>query len=238
MATSKCLPKRKGLGWAWISWGLRARERSGHIGHSCVTAGAVRPCGHTAAAPPGWILARVLAQHEESATIGRIAAREGRVSTHCHLPWARGPPQLLQAIREEASAVAPRAVIATTRQEGMRTFHPDVVGIQVVRLSPLDPVPLEALEELLGEREVAVVRIEDVHIRRTEPRSLPHLPCQAGDRCLMLLQRGHGTPASAIVLGMVEDIDWLLPQVLGPLGGSENEGRARINGPVTIIDHQ
>src|SRR6266487_5071049 len=120
----------------------------------------------------------------------------------------------------------------------MRTFHPDVVGIQVVGLSSLDTVPLEALEELLREREVAVVRVEDVNIRRTEPRSLPHLPCQAGNRLLMLLQRGHDAPASAIVLGMVEDVDRLLPQVLGTLSGGEDEGRARIDWPVTSIDQQ
>src|SRR5882724_5969851 len=193
--------------------------------------------GNTSA-PPGWILARVLAQHDEAATIGRIAAREGRFSPHRHLPCTRCPPKLLKAIREEDGAVAPRAVIATTGKEGMRTFHPDVVGIKVVGLSPLDAVPLEALEELLCEREVAVVWVEDVNIRRTEPRSLPHLPCQAGDRFLMLLQRGHGAPASAIVLGMVQDVDRLLPQVLGPLSGGEDEGRTRIDRPVTIIDHQ
>src|SRR5215470_4134772 len=120
----------------------------------------------------------------------------------------------------------------------MRTFYPDVVGIKVVRLSPLDAVPLEAFEELLREREVAVVRVEDVNIRRPEPRSLPHLPGQAGDRRLMLLQRGHGAPASAIVLGVVQDVDWLLLQVLGPLSGGEDEGPTRIDWPVTIIDHQ
>src|SRR5207249_8380618 len=113
-----------------------------------------------------------------------------------HLPWNRGPPKPLHAIREEDGAVAPRAVIATTGKEGMRTFNPDVVGIKVVGLSSLDTVPLEALEELLREREVAVVRVEDVHIRRPEPRALPHLSCQAGDRFLMLLQRCHGAPAS------------------------------------------
>src|SRR5215475_15440812 len=105
----------------------------------------------------------------------------------------------------------------------MRTFHPDVVGIKVVGLSELDTVPLEALEELLGEREIAVVRVEDVNIHRTETRALPHLPCQAGDRRLMLLQRGHGAPASASILGMVQDVDRLLTQVLGPLSGGEDE---------------
>src|SRR5207244_11733857 len=111
--------------------------------------------------------ARGLAQHDESATVGRIAAREGRFSAHRHLPWTRCPPKLLNAIREEDGAVAPRAVIATTGQEGMRTFYPDVVGIKVVGLSSLDTVPLEALEEMLREREVDVVRVEDVHIIHT-----------------------------------------------------------------------
>src|SRR4029453_14292342 len=97
----------------------------------------------------------------------------------------------------------------------------------------LDAVPLEALKELLREREVAVVRVEDAHIRRTEPRSLPHLPCQAGGRRLMLLQRCHGAPASAIVLGMVEDVDRLLPQVLGTLSGGEDEGWHSIDWSVT-----
>jgi HTH-type transcriptional regulator, competence development regulator len=68
----------------------------------------------TKSAPPGWILARVLAQHDEAATIGRIAAREGRFSAHRHLPCTRCPPKLLKAIREEDGAVAPRSVIATT----------------------------------------------------------------------------------------------------------------------------
>ena len=64
--------------------------------------------------PLGQMLARVLAQHDEAATIGRIAAREGRFSPHRHLPCTRCPSQLLKAIREEDGAVAPRAVIATT----------------------------------------------------------------------------------------------------------------------------
>ena len=31
MATSKCLPKLKGTGWALISWGLRARKGNTRI---------------------------------------------------------------------------------------------------------------------------------------------------------------------------------------------------------------
>ena len=84
--------------------------------------------GHTSA-PPGWILARVLAQHDEAATIGRIAAREGRVSPHRHLSWTRGPPQLLQAIREEDGAVAPRAVIARRVKKPKRISFPAFMGL-------------------------------------------------------------------------------------------------------------
>src|SRR4029453_10795981 len=178
MATSKCLPKLKGMGWAWSSWGLSARARRAHCHHTGLRDG---PPAKLAGELLYALLARVLAQHDEAAAIGRIAAREGRFSPHRHLPWTRCPPKLLHAIREEGGAVAPRSVIATTGKEGMRTFHPDVVGIKVVGLSSLDTVPLEALEELLCEREVAVVRVEDVNIRRPEPRALPHLPCQARD---------------------------------------------------------
>ena len=41
----------------------------------------------------------------------------------------------------------------------------------------------------------------------------------------MLLQGRHSAPTPAIILGMVKDVDWLLPQVLGTLGGGEDEGR-------------
>ncbi len=65
-------------------------------------------------APRGWILARVLAEHDEAVTVGRIAAREGSFSPHRHLPWTRCPPKLLNAIGVEDGAVAPRSVISTT----------------------------------------------------------------------------------------------------------------------------
>jgi len=35
-----------------------------------------------------------------------------------------------------------------------------------------------------------------------------------------------------------EDVDRLLPQILGTLSGGEDEGPTRIDWPVTIIDHQ
>ena len=51
----------------------------------------------------------------------------------------------------------------------MRPFDPDVVGIEVVGFSPLDAVPLEALQELLRKREVSVVWVEYVNILGTQP---------------------------------------------------------------------
>ena len=62
----------------------------------------------------GRILARELAQHDEAATIGRIAARKGSFSPNRHLPWTRGPPKLLDAISVEDGAVATRSVISAT----------------------------------------------------------------------------------------------------------------------------
>src|SRR5262245_63639272 len=107
----------------------------------------------------------------------------------------------------------------------MLPFDPDVVRIEVVSFSQLDAVPLEALEEGLRESEVAVVRVEDVDLRDTETGPLLHLPRQARDRALVLLQGCHGAAAAAGILRMVQDVDRFLPQVLRPLGGCENESR-------------
>ena len=61
----------------------------------------------------------------------------------------------------------------------MWTLYPDVFGVEVVGLSPSDAVPLEALQELLGEREVAVVRVEYVDVVRDPVLSPPtsSAPC-------------------------------------------------------------
>ena len=120
----------------------------------------------------------------------------------------------------------------------MRAFDPDVVGIEVVRLPPLDAVPLEALEELLGEREVAVVRVEYIDIRWAQPGTLPHLACEAGDRLLVLVQSRHRAPTPAVLLCMVEDVDRLLPQVPGTLSRGEDEGRAGVDRPVAVVNHK
>ena len=130
----------------------------------------------------------MLAEHDEAVTVGCIAAREGGVSPHRHLPWTCCPSKLLNAIGVEDGAVASGPVVSATGKEGMGTFDPDVVGVKVVGLSQLDTVPLEALQKLLRECEVAVVRIEDVNIRCTKPGTLPHFTCQTSDRLLMLLQ--------------------------------------------------
>jgi hypothetical protein len=41
------------MGWALISWGLSARERSGHIVHLSFTYGAVRPLENAASKSEG-----------------------------------------------------------------------------------------------------------------------------------------------------------------------------------------
>src|SRR5688572_21178515 len=169
---------------------------------------------------------RVLAECHEAAAIGRVAAGDRSFSAHRHLPRARRTPKLLEAVREKAGTGTSRTIVAATGKEGVRTFDPDVVRIEVVRLASLDAVPLEALEKLLREGEIAVVGVEDVDVPGAQPRSLPHLACQAGAGFLVLLQRGHAAPAPVVVLAMVEDVDRFLPQVLRPLRGREDEGRA------------
>ena len=51
----------------------------------------------------------------------------------------------------------------------MRSFDPDVIGIEVVGFSQFDAVPLEAFQELLRKREVSVVWVEYVNVLGTQP---------------------------------------------------------------------
>ena len=111
----------------------------------------------------------MLAEHDEAVAVGGVAACEGGLGTHRHLPRSCCSSELLNAIGVEDGAVASGSVISTTGEEGVRPFDPDVVGIEVVGLSPLDAVPLEAIQELLGEREVAVVWVEYVDVVRAQP---------------------------------------------------------------------
>ena len=113
------------------------------------------------------ILARILAEHDEAITVRRIAAGQGCLSPHRHLPRAGCSPKLLNAIGIEDGAVASRPVVSTTGKEGMRTFDPYVIGIKIVGLSQPNTVPLEPLQELLREGEVAIIWVEDVDVRGT-----------------------------------------------------------------------
>ena len=77
--------------------------------------------------------------------------------------------------------------VPTAGQEGVWPLDPDVTGIEVVSFSFFDTVPLEALQESLGEGSVAVVRIEDVHVLRTESGTLPQLARQVAGGFLHLV---------------------------------------------------
>ena len=97
-------------------------------------------------------LARILAEHDEPIAVRRVAARERSLRPHRHLPRTRRSPKLLNAVGVEDSAIATRPIVSTTGEERMRTLDPDVISVEVVGLTPLDSVPLECLQELLGER--------------------------------------------------------------------------------------
>ena len=106
----------------------------------------------------------MLAEHYETVAVWRVTAGEGGISLHRDLPRTSRPPKLLKAIREDSGAGASGPIVPTTGKEGMRTFDPDVVGVEVVGFSQLDAVPLKAFEELLREGQIAVVWIEDINI--------------------------------------------------------------------------
>ena len=117
------------------------------------------------ATPP---LTRVLAEHDEAVAVGGVAAGEGGLGFHRHLAGSGCASELLDAVGVEDGAVAASAVVSSAGEERVRPLDTDVFGVEVVGLSPSDSVPLEALQELLREREVAVVRVEYVDVAGTQ----------------------------------------------------------------------
>ena len=81
-------------------------------------------------------LARVLAEHDEAVAVGGVAACKGGLGLYRHLAGAGCAAELLDAVGVEDGSVAARAVVSSAGEERVRTFYPDVVGVEVVGLSP------------------------------------------------------------------------------------------------------
>ena len=107
----------------------------------------------------------------------------------------------------------------------MRTLNPDVVRVEGEGVSPLNPVPLEGLQVKLGHYGVAVVGVEDVHIRRTKAGALIH-PLRGAVRPILdLVQVRLGGAVREIVLGMVEYVHGRLSHIPCPLRGGDQISR-------------
>ena len=126
--------------------------------------------------------------------LGRESASDAGLGSYVDLPLARLSPQLLNAI-EVAPPTGPSVtVVPTAGAQGVRSFNADIPGVEVVCLSPLHTVPLEALQIVLEEEGEAVVRVKHVQLTGGEPRALIDLPGYAVGECLGLIQGFTATP--------------------------------------------
>src|SRR5262249_38475561 len=69
---------------------------------------------------------------------------------------------------------APGPNIPAARAARVRSLDPDVVGVEREGVAAFDAVPLEALEEELRHRGIAIVRIEYIDVVGSKPGALVH----------------------------------------------------------------
>ena len=72
----------------------------------------------------------------------------------------------------------------------MRSLDPDIAGIEREGVASFDAVPLDALQEELRHRGIAVVRIEYIDVLGPKPGALVHSPGGAVGPVLDLVQIG------------------------------------------------
>ena len=120
----------------------------------------------------------------------------------------------------------------------MRPVDADVPGIKGKGIAAFDPVPLKALQKELGHYGVAVIGIENVHLRRDQAGPLVHPRRRPVRPFLDFGQIGLGSAELKVVLGMVQHIDRRCFQGPGPLGSGEQVSRRRIHRAVAVPNPQ
>src|SRR5215469_13610764 len=100
----------------------------------------------------------------------------------------------------------------------MRSLDPDIARIERKGVTALDAVPLEALQEELRHRGIAVVRIEYIDVIGAKPGAFVHSLGGAVGPVLDLVQIFLCAALPEIVLRVIEHIDRPLPHVAGALG--------------------
>src|SRR6202023_604258 len=118
--------------------------------------------------------ARVFAEHDPAAAARSGECRQRGLCPNLDLAGAGRAAELLYAVGVHGRTEAPGSQIAAARAERVRSLDPDIAGVEREGIAAFDAVPLEALQEELRHRGIAVVRIEAIDAAWTEPGALGH----------------------------------------------------------------
>src|SRR5215472_9522775 len=119
---------------------------------------------------------------------GVVKCRQRGLCPNLDLPGSGRAAELLDAVGVHRRTGAPVAQIAAARRERVRSLDPDIARVEREGIAAFDAVPLEALQEKLRHRCIAVVRIEYIDVVGPEPGTLVHSSGGAIGPVLDLLQ--------------------------------------------------
>src|SRR6516165_837869 len=145
----------------------------------------------------------MFAEHDPAATARRGECRQRSLCADPDLACASRAAELLYAVGVHGRTSAPVPQIAAARREWVRSLDPDIAGVEREGVAAFDAVPLEALQEELRHRGVAVVGIEYIDVVGPKPGTLAHSPGGAVGPVLDLVQIFLGAALPEIVLRVV-----------------------------------
>src|SRR6516225_8234649 len=132
--------------------------------------------------------ARGFAEHDPAAIAWRGECRQRSLCPNPDLPGAGSAAELLDAVGVHGGTGAAVPQIAAARREWVRSLDPHIAGVERESVAAFDAVPLEALQEELRHRCIAVVRIEYINVVGPKPGTLVHSPGGAVGPVLDLVQ--------------------------------------------------
>src|SRR6516162_9950791 len=149
----------------------------------------------------------MFAEHDPAATAWSGECRQRSLCPNPDLACAGRAAELLYAVGVHGRTAAPGPQIAAARAERVRSLDPDVAGVEREGIAALDAVPLEALQEELRHRGIAVVRIQYVDVLGPQPGALVHPLGGAVGPVLDLVQIFLCAALPEIVPRVIEHID-------------------------------
>src|SRR5437868_6024260 len=114
-----------------------------------------------------WMLAEcdeAVARREDTPGYGRLAA-------NVDLTLAGRSANLLDTIGEDTGANPADSEVPAAGHQWVGTLHADVARVKLVGFSALDAVPLERFQPVFDHEAKSIVRVEDIHVGRTEAAS-------------------------------------------------------------------